>query len=374
MNYFYYSLNTQFSNTGDLLINKVLISLLAERGIVYLEDYNKPQTFIDELLGDNIIRLSKVSDKSNIFELIDDNLDHRLEKTDNYFFVLVPGDISKLGIKMAVKSSFYAFKRLLPLKNKGVKILRLGISLGNFDFFNGYIESFYSWIYFYYAVRDEKSLKIAKKYSFSNLDYFPDLAWAYNWTNKPKLKAQEKNYVVLSFRSNASGKNHDIVYVEKIVKDLKCILLNSDLKDYKIFISYQVEYDRSASEYIFNYFKDKFDIQFIDKNLNIKEATELYFNAKCVITNRLHVFMLVLLTDTLSIPFIDRVDNKKISNILEDNNLEGLILDRQFSNEKNIEKLNGIINQEEFWLTKFSERKQKNFEIISEKMNFLFCK
>ncbi|MGO4770116.1 polysaccharide pyruvyl transferase family protein [Flavobacterium sp. W22_SRS_FK3] len=371
MNYFFYSLNTQFENTGDLLINKALINLLSSKGVVYIEDANKPQDFIDQLLDKNVVQLSTVSTKSNVIDYLDERLTDKKRK-DSYFLILVPGDLSKVGIKMAIKSSLYALKRLIPLKKRGAKVLRLGVSLGNFDFFNGYVESFNSWIYFYYAVRDKKSLKIAENYNFSNLNYFPDLAWTYCWKDKPKIASKKKDYVVLSFRSNASGKYHDTAYIEKITKSLKDILLNSDLKDYKIYVSYQVEYDRSASEYIFNYFKDEFDIEFIDKNLNIEEAPDLYFNAKIVITNRLHVFMLALLTDTLAIPVIDKIDNKKIWNILEDNDLEGLVLDRQLPSEKNIERLNKIFNENEFWLKKFNEKKRENSEYISKKVDSLF--
>jgi polysaccharide pyruvyl transferase WcaK-like protein len=367
MNHFFYNLNTQFENTGDLLINKSLVELLAKRGIVYIDDYGKPPEFMDSLFqNDNVKRLSLLPNQINMIGHIKKRIKNK-NTDDKFYLVFVPGDMSRAKFRSAL-SGIKNFKNLLSLNLSGVRILRLGVSLGKFNVFSAYIEAISSLTYRSFAVRDTISMEIAKRFHFSHLSFFPDLAWAYDLKDKPE-KHDKKEYIVLSFRSNERGTIHNGSYILKIVQELQQILQNSDLSAYKIKISYQVGYDRQAANDIYGILNKYFDVELIDKKLDIVEASALYRNAQCVISNRLHVLLLSILADSLAIPYINRNDNRKIHGIFNDNELTESILFQEDENLFNAKKTNNIMKAKSNWITKYRQRKEINSTIISNSLD-----
>jgi hypothetical protein len=362
MNHFFYNINTQFENTGDLLINKSLIELLAKRGIVYIDDYGKPPEFMASLFqNDNVKKLTLFTDKINIIGYIK-KIIKKKNTDDKFYLVFVPCDMSRTTLKSAL-FRMISFKNLLFLKLSGVRIIRIGFSVGKFDMINACVEAINSLTYHSFAVRDTISMKTAKRFHFSHLSFFPDLSWAYDLKNKPE-KCDKKEYIVLSFRSNKQGRIHNSSYILNILQKLQPILQHSCLSLYKIKISYQVGYDRQAANEIYCFMNKYFDVELIDKKLGIEEASALYCNAKCVISNRLHVLLLSILVDTLSIPYIDCNDNRKIYGIFNDNELNEAIVFQKDENLFNAKKINNIIKAENNFITKYCQRREINSIII----------
>ena len=375
MNYFFYSLHTQYVNTGDLLINTSLIELLATRGVVYVDDTNKAAHLINHIFSnDKIIKLSSITNTDNksvsSFKVMIRYLKKRIKlkkEDDSFYLVLVPGEAGRIGFKSALLY-LLSLRRYLLLRLKGVKILRLGVSLQRFENGNGYVEGLFSLFFHAYGVRDTYSYQLGRKLRFFHLSYFPDLAWAYRWRDKTQTLSQKKDYIVLSFRSarsiDKSAKNYTS-YILSIISDLQTVIKKSNLSSYKIIISYQVEYDKQAANEIYEFLEEQgFNVELIEEQLDIKNALMLYYNAKCVISNRLHVLLMAILADTLSIPFINIGDNKKIFGVFYDNELSELVLNQKDNNTQNAEQLHGMFIKEKYWLAKYKAVKEKNHNVI----------
>ena len=329
MNYFLYNPATQYDNTGDLLINKALVALLRKHGQVIIDDNDKPESFLSQLLTEDDQRLSAITDK-RLFNFIEHRLNESApSSSDTYYLVFVPGDLSVSGFKSALSRLRFFYRRLRKLNQMGCRILRLGISLNTFDLSNMLVESLYSRAYEVYGIRDQRSMAKASRFRFSHVHYFPDLAWAFDAASIQKtnpLPVDLGDYIVLSFRTNKHGIVHDHIYLKRIADKLRVIL--SEMKPQpKLVFSYQVKHDEQATQELAGLFAADFKVCLCNQTLDLSGALGLYTGARFILSNRLHVLLLGVLADTLSIPFVNGADNKKITAIFEDNNLGDLILD-----------------------------------------------
>ncbi|MEH6307515.1 polysaccharide pyruvyl transferase family protein [Olivibacter sp. CPCC 100613] len=361
MNYFLYNPVTQYDNMGDLLINKSLITLLRRHGQVIIDDNNKPISFITQLLAENDQKLSEITTQG-LFNFAE----HRLKtpSEDKYYLVFVPGDLSVKGFKKALSRVRFFNSRLRKLKQMGCRILRLGISLNTFDAPNMIAESLYSSAFHVYGLRDKQSIAKAERFRFSNVRYFPDLAWAFY----PKFNENEGvvkgRYILISFRASKSGTSHHGDYFAEIKNHLFDVLHQSSLGDYKIVVSYQVQYDREAAQELVELFAKEFEVEFIDKLLSLDEAIHLYKGSDLIISNRLHVLLLGTICKTLSIPFINPVDNKKIAGIYKDNALYDVVLDYRNNTTTVSGRLVDMIKSRSVILNRLEERYKSNAGVI----------
>lgn len=361
MNYFLYNPVTQYDNTGDLLINKSLVALLRKHGQIIIDDNNKPESFVAQLLAENDQRLSAITNQS-LFSFIEHKL--RTSPGDMYYLVFVPGDLSVKGFKKALSRIRFFNSRLRKLKHMGCRILRLGISLNTFDVPNMIAESLYSSAYYIYGIRDRQSMDKAARFRFSNVHYFPDLAWAYHPKSIERVSAVRRRYILISFRANQSGTTHNGDFFLSIKNHLFAVLSQSSFDNYKIVVSYQVQYDREASQELVDLFSNHFEVEFIDKLLSLDEASELYMGADLVISNRLHVLLLGTICKTLSIPFINPLDNKKIAGIYKDNAIYDVVLDYRDNVTEVKNKLIDIIERRDIILNLLEDKYKDNARII----------
>ncbi|KFC24585.1 polysaccharide pyruvyl transferase family protein [Chryseobacterium sp. FH1] len=332
---------SQIDNTGDVLINKVLLDELRKQGELIINDEKKPDWFLEEIGVLEAERLSS-NTSSKFYDYLQSQMD---EQKDLYKFFLVihPGHTSRSGYKSALYGDhgFLITRFLRKLKRNGLTILRFGFSIGPFDWLNTLAEFFYTTVYKKYAVRDAESFSLGKKFHFRNMELMPDLAWSYK--NTSSLKDKEDPYIILSFRSNKFGSQHDSNYLRPIIEHLKQILP----KDKKIKMVYQVKFDRDPAVEIFDNLSDTFDIEFIDKKLNLQDASDLYRDAEYIISNRLHVLLLGMVQQTIAFPLIISGDNDKIINIYKDNNLNHYLLSSLDDHSKNILKMAEIIKDKD---------------------------
>uniref|UniRef100_F4CA79 Polysaccharide pyruvyl transferase domain-containing protein n=1 Tax=Sphingobacterium sp. (strain 21) TaxID=743722 RepID=F4CA79_SPHS2 len=361
MNYFLYNPVTQYDNMGDLLINRSLVALLRKHGQVIIDDKNKPENFITQLLTEDDQRLSTLTDRG-IFDFVEQKL--RTSTEDTYYVVFVPGDLSVKGFKKALSRIKFFNTRLRKLKHMGCRILRLGISLNRFDMPNIIAESLYSSVYYVYGLRDKQSIAKANRFRFANVRYFPDLAWAYQPTFNDKSRETKGKYILVSFRANQSGTTHDSDFFSSIKKHLFTVLSQSSLANYKVVVSYQVQYDREASRELAELFSNAFEVDFIDRLLSLDEAVHLYTGADLILSNRLHVLLLGTICKTLSIPFINPLDNKKIAGIYEDNAIYDIVLDYRNSATDIRDKLMDIVERRASIVNILGDRRHDNAGII----------
>ena len=357
---FFYHLNTQFKNTGDLLINQVYIRLLSAKGDVYVEDHGKPDDFVDALLTAHVYRLSAFAPTYHtVSQFLLSPEAKQVREENECYFVYVPGDMFRSGLK-STAAHVLALRIPFLLRLRGIKILRIGVSMGKLDPLNALTESLASMLYHAYAVRDSTSHALAKRYKFSNLHSIPDLAWAYK--GSPLLAGDDvqERMVVLSFRSNTYGTIHQSAYLSELIGSLRSILEMSDLRAHKIVIAYQVAYDRQAACELAATLSVSFDVKLIDEQLGLEKAYHLYQRATCVISNRLHVLLLAIRANTLAIPYIDPEDNQKIVSIYEDNGLMDTVLLRKEEDLHNVRILNQVISQQERWRQTYQHLSTQN--------------
>lgn len=333
---------SQIDNTGDVLINKILLDELRAYGELIINDEGKPDWFLEEI---GVLAPEKLSSCSTLkfYDYLQSQL-REMKKEYNIFLVIHPGHTSRKGYKAALFGDHgFLFTRFLrKLKKEGCQILRFGFSIGPFDFYNTIAEFFYTSVFKKYAVRDAESFSLGKKYHFRNLIQMPDLAWSYK--NDSAVNDNLKPYVVLSFRSNKFGTVHSTTYLQPIIKQLKQILS----KEQNIKIVYQVKYDRDPALEIYEQLSKSFEnVELIDEKLNLQKATDIYKSADYIISNRLHVLLLGMVQKVLAFPLIIPGDNAKIINIYKDNNLDNYLLSLQDDYSQNVLKIENVLKDKE---------------------------
>ncbi|QNL51571.1 polysaccharide pyruvyl transferase family protein [Olivibacter sp. SDN3] len=369
MNSIYFVPASQTENTGDLLINKVAIQLMGKYGQIILEDNNTDRWFIDELRGKQDRLLSEVTHASLDRHLLS-KLARSIFSKNKVYLVLAPGHTSRQGKEGADRLRKRS-TRLLLFKALGLRIVRVGFSIGPFDDVNMQAEAFHSKVYFFYGVRDKESVKMAIEGKFKKPQLFPDLAWSY----EPPINVSppdKDQYIILSFRSNSYGKVHDERYFQPYVERVKAILKSfSDLK-LRVIISYQVKYDREASFVLQKALMEDFDVEVIDRKLLLEEAAGLYNKALFVISNRLHVLLFALQCNTISFPLIDPVDNKKIYHIWKDNQMAEAVMDINEKSERNVAIMQKGVADRRFVLDPFIKARQQNEQLIQKYLSAIF--
>jgi polysaccharide pyruvyl transferase WcaK-like protein len=362
----------QIENTGDLLINKAEIDVLRLHGNIVIDDSNTPTWFIDAICDNTVDeRLSKISSKSLRWSILVSLISKTKSRAGKLYYVIPPGHRSTKGLTSALRSLSGGFKNYI-LKLFGCRIIRMGFSIGPFDSINGKIDSITSGSYYYFGVRDTQSLALANRLKFKNPQYFPDLAWCYKPYKQVNTNTKnDQEYIVLSFRSNEYGTQHREDYLVPIVTKIKA-LLEGELKNCKIVLAYQVQYDRDAAIYIAEKLSDSYNTEVLDHKMLLPEAEQLYNNAKVVISNRLHVLLLAFQCGTLSIPLIKPEDNKKIVGIYTDNGLGDMILDSEKDIDELQTSLTHIIQNERSNLNAFQTASKNNTDIIRHKLVEIF--
>lgn len=350
---------SQIDNTGDVLINKILLDQLRESGELIVNDENKPDWFLKEIGVLASERLS-VHTSDKFYPYLQSCL--KADKESRFSLVIHPGHTSRSGYRSAIYGDhgFFFTRFLKRLKKQGLNIVRFGFSIGPFDAYNTISELFYTTAYKKYAVRDSESYKLGKKYFLQNIVQMPDLAWSYINNN---IEKQDNNdpYVVVSFRSNKFGKIHSSEYLKPIIEQLKEILPKAQM----VKIVYQVKYDQAPAKEIYNALKDSHIVEFIDEKLDLQAASDLYKNADYIVSNRLHVLLLGIVQQVIAFPLIIPGDNAKIINIYKDNDLHDYILNIKDESSINIDIIKKVVSEKNKQIVRLREIINQNDKHVS---------
>lgn len=370
---FYYSGFTQFENTGDLLINKTLLDIISSKGTIVVDDRNMPAGYKTELTHkvSNIVRLSETGVKTSWNKYIFNTLfkNFLFKKKDIYILDNPGHHISKQAQPTKGQEKDLVKKKVL--KALGGKSLKIGVTLGPYSDAMSRYYAKTSKLYHAILVRDSKTLDLTKKYGFENVSYIPDLAWAYNdkkFNVPPTINVPSEKYIVLSFRDCIDGKVRDESYFNKIKENIRLIL--SMYADYKVVLSFQVEYDRPVCQDLYNTFKETHSIEVIDSCLSISDAMNLYTNAQMVISNRLHVLLLAIKANTLPIAVTDVEKHNKLTDMFYDEGVKECVFD---INEKNlIQNFTASVANKQELLNKFTGIINKNTDLILKGIDKIF--
>jgi len=362
-NILFYQGKTQYSNTGDALINKSLIAHFRSKAKVYFSDRNIPKNYLEqlELLDSELTGLTGIS---FVFHTILYSLKSTFKPDIKvYYLATVPGHQFGAGFKNAVKQLCLFFMYML-LYISGVKIIKIGFSIGPIDRAASILEKMKSFFIPYYYVRDPVSLKLVHDIGIKKAKFFPDLAWTYS---VPLINNVADKVIFISFRTQVLSGNGVDNYSKELEDKLE-LLLNSCFIDYKIVIGYQVEEDKDFCKYLYNKLKTSRDVLFIEEQISLSDA-HLYAQFRYLLTNRLHVGLLGFQYGSLPLILSDVKKHLKIKGIFEDAKSDHLLLDIKEENSKLVIDCNKIMkNYDINYKDLVSEKekyKLKSVEIIN---------
>lgn len=297
--HFFYSAQTQHSNAGDALINRELIKLMREHGKISCYTPKTPKNFLSE-----IGLKEKEAINGGLLKLLILIFSSRF-KGEKVFLVQTPGDISlvKTTLNDVFKTLLFIVLSLL-----GIKILHLGVSLGDFSKTQKYNMRIRTLFAHSIGIRDELSMKKAQKIGLKHYQYFPDLS--FNVPAQIKTIKEIKN-IGLSFRND----HLDELKQNELIDNLKKSFPKDKFLDLNFTIIVQVERDLSFAK------KIQSELSYLKSELleiySLSNLGNLYSNLDLVISNRLHVLLFSALNGAYFIAYVEKNSNKKIIGMFE---------------------------------------------------------
>jgi hypothetical protein len=330
-------------NLGDVIINGLLIRELLQYSNVFVKGkLNKDILQIITFDNPNIGNLNILNIKTENLFLYKLRIALYLIKNRNFDFVFdTPGHIAENNKKLKTFSkailnliSIYFYKLL------GIKSIKYGITLGPFSNINWQIYRIICKNCYKIVIRDSDNFNQLKIKKFKQVEYKPDLSFLLqDLITHGNEKTNKSKKITLSFRSTLIGKNINNVYFEYISEKLNKLLsvMISKIKIEEIDCVFQVDCDRIPAEILKNKLEKEFKglkINFIDKQLELYSALEQYRNSEYVITNRLHVFLLSMLTNTKTFIVTDIIKHKKLISVIKDLSMSDVVFELNNNTEK----------------------------------------
>lgn len=339
MNVFFYQTKTQYSNTGDALINNALIQLLRKYGKLYANcSIDTPDEFLRELNIRNDEAIHCKNNKDFAIFIFRYATKHR---GNNIYIVSGLGDMYGGGLKKVSRNLISSC--VLPIyRLAGVKIIRIGRSFGLLTKSMQFSEWLRSLFVNYYFVRDRFSLEQCKNMHIHKAKLCPDMSWIYN-TNKERME-NAKNTVIVNMKSST----HDLMeqtYMDAIV--FKCeqfieLVRRITKSDPLVIITYQVEQDYKFSEFIYSRLKVKCNTLFVREQLKLSNLEGIYNQGGYHLSNRMHSLLSGYKYGSLPVAIINTKDHFKINATFEDCGLQELVIDVFDSNPES--QMINIIN------------------------------
>ena len=367
MNYIFYQTKTKFINTGDALINKALLDLLRDYGTLRCNCSREiPDYFIDELGIRKDEKIISNGEISFVFNIIKQKLKNK--KEDKIFVFSGLGHHFGKSPKKIIRNIIAGFFIFPIYRILGVKIIRIGFSLGPVSKLLGISEKIRSIPVNGYYVRDEASLELCRKLGIKKAMFCPDMSWIY--LMKEPRKVNDSNIITVCLRDSMFD-IEDNEYRDNLESKLDIILnkINKQNKNIKIVFAFQVAEDKDFTFHLYNKYNNKYECEFIENQISLETAGNLYGKAAFNISNRMHSILLSYKYGCLPIVTTDLKKHKKISQTLEDSNFNEIGIDIYESNDNKIEYL--IKNKEQI-LNKIFKIEQENQRETVKILNKIF--
>ncbi|MCR9063524.1 MAG: polysaccharide pyruvyl transferase family protein [Cytophagales bacterium] len=371
----FYKGYTQYENIGDLLINKALLNHFRKFcKIIVSDDKGMPEQYVKGLgLNDNE---RVTSGYSSFYAILLQSAfkNFLIKKEQVYYLASPPGHQFEnsfvVGLKYLLSGFYYMFLRVL-----GVRIIKIGFSIGPLSPMGKIGERFRSKFVNYYFVRDSISLQFVKDLGIQKAEFFPDLCWTYSPSGEGNLSSpvengKEKFKIMFSFREAVHSDSSNEEYGEGLLELLKAIVL--EYKDAFCFeIVYQVTPDFEFSRLAYDKLGSLGDVSFREKQIHIEEAS-YYAQAALVLTNRLHVALLAQKFGCLPIIVTDIDKHVKIKGIFTDVKLGTLLIDSNQSMESSLAQFDEILKDRDKLMKELKVAESAQETLSKEKMEFIF--
>ncbi|WP_149196344.1 polysaccharide pyruvyl transferase family protein [Luteimonas suaedae] len=308
---FYFSASTQFSNAGDALINRELLSLLRQYGELKVASAGAPASFLEEIR----VKHDEIAFRGK-WRLMASLLGSAILRGGcKHYLVLTPGDppggVSPGDIFRAA---------LFPLlKLFGVRIIKIGASISRMDGLRLRLEAKLSRSMYFYGIRDAGSVSRARQYDFSSVEYCPDLAFNLPVNAKPSTQGQ----VLVSLREDNLD-TEEIAQLHARVRALAETIGGSVCLESTTFIS-QVERDIEPMRRLSTIWRGS--DAYARHASKIADLESAYSGTTFVVSNRLHVILLAASQGALPFCLAIGGKNRKITDLLHSVGLGGLIVD-----------------------------------------------
>jgi polysaccharide pyruvyl transferase WcaK-like protein len=345
-NLIFYIAQTQYTNLGDLIINKTLIDRLKNHGKVIIDDHGVPDWYCQEL-GLSVDERASFYGMNGLLLAWLCSLRALFQRSVKTYLVVPPGHAYSrekwLKPKILGAIVYFVLFRLL-----GGRICRFGVSIGPFSKARELAEAWNSKMMYFYSVRDSISEHYAREIGINKVRYFPDLAWLLTSPESSNRNAKKTigtthtstidassdsinvdgDYVVFSFRKRAQSGIKMQAYGDELYTTLDAIAATvCGQWGKKLVLAYQVDSDYEVCQDMKERYGDRYDVLLLDQKIDRCTMYDLYSKASMVFSNRLHVLMFTLMCGSLPVAVVDVEKNKKVIGILLDAGLKQLIFD-----------------------------------------------
>lgn len=267
----YFICATQYSNLGDLMINKMLIDELCKYGKVYIDATGVPDDFKYPLLEnknaedvDKFGFSAKRLSISNILRFI-----KFIIRNEVRIITRSPGPLCDSSIKIRLGFS------LINLLSRvcGAKVFYFGnccsqAMMNKEPLHSTYVNSVF--------VRSRQSVDYAKKYMNCQVSYIPDMAYLMN----SERVYNKKKKVIIDYRPLFNEK-------DKAISDLKSIVHDFRDHGFEVELYYQVKTDKEETFSLYEQLKGE-GVSIRKKVLWYNEIESYYSDKAFVVSNRLH--------------------------------------------------------------------------------------
>jgi len=366
MKHIFYQTKTMYSNTGDALINNALINELRNYGSLHANcSRDVPAEFLKALGIEENERINFESEFAFIRAVIKCALKNR----GQVYLFSGPGDMYGGGLKLVLRNLVSGL--IFPVfRIFGVTIVRIGRSVGPISRLMVFSEWIRSLFLSYYYVRDSKSLERCRKGGIKKVGICPDMSWLYDKNHVSKIN--NTNAVMINLR-NSIFDDVENGFIETTLKSCEHVLENliSRMGDeMKVYVAYQIVEDKEFSKSVYDYFKDKYNVEYIPNQMKLEELEYYYGMVDYHISNRMHSLLAGYKYGSLPIALVDTERHTKISATFSDCDLKELMID--IYNQEDISRVTSICDNREELMNKLLDCEKEKQESICSVLDFVF--
>lgn len=327
LNYIFYQTKTKFSNTGDALINKSLIEVLRNYGKLKCNcSKDISDAFIIELGIKDSEKLICNSQVAFSFAILKKAIKVFFKK-DKVFLFSGLGHIYSTNCDYSkIKKNILASFMFLIYRIFGIRIVRIGFTIGPISRRLAISEFIRSIFVSDYYVRDIKSLQLCRKIGIKKAKLCPDLSWMYIANTNRALN--NKKIIAINLKSSVLSEKND-EYIRSIVSRCEQILLLIQeyySNHFTVRFMYQVADDKDFCIRLYNHFKDVYCCEYIDKQMMLSDAQDYFKDVDINISNRMHSLLLGYKYGSLPLALIDINNHVKIAQTFKDSSIDKLLV------------------------------------------------
>lgn len=317
----YFSLQTQFENLGDCIINELVIRELARHSRLKVIQRRAPSWLLDRLRA--LPEVEIYGSKRQWFG----DLFRRMAVRSPVVFAFKPGHyLSSSKFKsLAYSAALVAFCGICRIQ--GGKVIRSGVSLDRFGAIQSRLQAVLGRLHTSYGVRDQASLDYARSLGAVSAHYSPDMAFlladaeATSGLIGSKLITADVPRPKLSLSFRKQGQMKESSHVEKLAEVITSSAAGHNLSP---IVVEQVTFDRELAQSLATLLSSPV-VRFEQTEESVRGIFTNYAQSRLVVSNRLHSLLFGWTAGAIPIPLIENSPHSKIVELFKHLNLTDLL-------------------------------------------------